>query len=187
MSDERSTRTSPALLNWAPAAVASVGVVVMAVLLVVFSHGVWWGPDPGQAPDAAARNVLREQVLAAAKTCIVRANTYKYTDLDGYERKALGCTTGDFTGTLRHTIDSLVKVNAPKIKASQTAQINLAGIEAVSPAGRQWTILVFGQLSVVNTNYPKGRTDPFGAEVTMDKVGSTWRMSNLKTVSTPVG
>lgn len=179
-------RTRPAVpgwLNWAPAAAASVGVVVLAVLLVVWSHGVWWGKDAGGSADSTA---LRERVLAAAKTCIVDANTYKYTALDSYERKALACTTGQFTDSFRHTIETLVKVRAPQLKASQTAQTNLAGLEAVSPDGRQWTILVFGQLSVVNTDYPKGRTDPFGAQVTMDKVNGRWLMSNETTVSSPV-
>jgi hypothetical protein len=176
----------PAWVNWAPAAVLTVGAAVMAVLLVVVSHGVWWGPADDAAPSAAKVNTTREQVLAAAKTCVATTNNYKYTDLAGYERKALACTTGHFTTVLRQTIESLVKVNAPKLKAAQTAQINRAGIEAVTPDGTQWTLIVFGQLSVVNSSYPKGRTDPFGAQVRMEKVKGKWLMSNLSTVSSPV-
>jgi hypothetical protein len=47
-------------------------------------------------------------------------------------------------------------------------------------------VLVFGQLSVVNSNEPKGRTDPFAAEVTMEKVHGKWLMSGLQTVATPL-
>jgi hypothetical protein len=177
---------APAWLNWAPAAVLSAGALVMAILVLVFSHGVWWGPDPEHPVSSQQANVIREQVLAAAKTCVATTNTYRYTDLDTYEAKALDCATGEFRDQLKTTIETLIKVNAPKLKSSQTAQINKGGIEAVSSSGRQWTILLFGQLTVVNTNDPKGRSDPFGAQVRMEKVNGEWLISGLSTVSTPV-
>lgn len=177
----------PDWLIWTPAAVASVGAVVMAVLLIVFSHGVWWGPDPTKVPGGAAANVTRDRVLAAAKTCVADANSYKYTDLAGFESKALACTTGVFTGHYKDIIDTVIKVNAPKLKASQTAQINKGGIEAVSADGTQWTILLFGQLTVTNANASAPRTDPFGAQVRMERVGGKWLISALTTVSNPTG
>lgn len=176
----------PTWLNWAPAAVLSAGALVMAVLLLVFSHGVWWGPDPKDVPSDKSAAVVRERVLAAAKTCVATANSYEYTDLDGYEAKALACTTGDFTSQLQSTIEQFVKVQAPNLKARQTAQINRGGIEAISPDGNQWTILLFGQLNVQNANYPKGRTDPFAAQVRMDKVNGKWLISALNNVSSPL-
>lgn len=176
----------PPWLNWAPAAVLSVGALVMAVLIIVFSHGVWWGPDPKSVPQDKSAAAVREQVLAAAKTCVATANTYRYTDLDGYETKALACTTGEFTSQLRDTIDRLIKVNAPRLKSAQTAQINRGGIEAVSDDGRQWTILLFGQLSVTNDQNKQPRTDPFAAQVRMDKVDGKWLIGALTTVSTPL-
>jgi len=160
--------------------------IVMAVLLVVFSHGVWWGPDPKAVPQDRSASVIREQVLAAAKTCVATTNTYQYTDLDTYETKALACATGEFSGQLRDTIERLIKVNAPKLKSSQTAQINLGGIESISADGNQWTILLFGQLSVTNTENKTPRTDPFAAQVRMDKVDGKWLISALTTVSSPL-
>jgi hypothetical protein len=176
----------PAWANWAPAAVLTAGALVVAVLLAVLSHGVWWGPDPGRAPSAAKVSQVRDQVQAAAKSCVAATNDYSYTALDAYETKALACTTGQFTGKLRNTIQNLVKKNAPALKAKQTTRINRSGIQSVTPDGKQWTILVFGQLSVVNANYPDGRTDPFGALVTMEKTSGKWLMANLDTVSSPV-
>jgi hypothetical protein len=176
----------PAWLNWAPAAVLTAGALVMAVLLAVFSHGVWWGPDPKSVPQDKSAAAVREQVLAAAKTCVATTNTYKYTDLEGYESKALACTTGEFTSQLRDTIDKVIKVNAPRLKSSQTAQINRGGIEAVTSDGKQWTVLLFGQLSVTNTENKQPRTDPFAAEVRMNKVDGKWLMGGLTTVSSPL-
>jgi hypothetical protein len=158
----------------------------MAILLVAFSHGVWWGPDPDAKPSAAKVAQNREQILAAAKSCVVAANDYDYRSLDAYETRALACTTGQLTAKLRTTIESLIKKNAPGIKARQTTQISRGGIETVTPDGAQWTLLLFGQLSVVNSNYPKGRTDPFGAQVRMEKVKGKWVMSDLTVVSSPV-
>jgi hypothetical protein len=168
----------PAWLRWAPAGVLTAGALVMAILLVTFSHGVWWAKTSG--------SVQREKVLAAAKTCVAASNSYKYTQLDAFETKALACATGTFRTQLRTTIEKLIKVNAPQLKASQTAQISRGGIETITKSGQQWTVLLFGQLAVTNTNYPKGRTDPFAAQVRMQKVGGKWLMSDLKTVSTPL-
>jgi hypothetical protein len=150
----------------------------MIALLLVFSHGVWWAKQSG--------SVEREKVLAAAKTCVVASNTYKYTQLDAFEKQALACATGQFRTQLKSTIEKLIKVNAPQLKAAQRASINRGGIEAVTSDGKQWTVLLFGQLAVTNTNYPQGRTDPFAAQVRMQKVSGAWVMSDLKTVSTPL-
>jgi hypothetical protein len=169
----------PGWLRWLPAEVLTAGAVIMAILMIVFSHGVWWGKANG--------NTVRQEMLAAAKTCVVKTNTYKYTDLPKYAAAVKQCTTGRLTGQINRTISSVIKKYAPTLKATQTAQISRGAIEAVSPEGKQWTVLVFGQLSVVNTNDPKGRTDPFAAQVQMEKVHGKWLMSGLTTVATPVG
>jgi hypothetical protein len=169
----------PAWLRWLPAELLTAGAVAMAILMIVFSHGVWWGRPDG--------NTVREEMLAAAKTCVAKTNTYKYTDLPKYSAAVKQCTTGRLTGQINRTISTVIKKYAPTLKATQTAQISRGAIEAVSPHGKQWTVLVFGQLSVVNSNDPKGRTDPFAAQVKMEKVHGKWLMSGLTTVATPVG
>jgi hypothetical protein len=170
----------PGWLRWAPTGILTAGVVAMAVILVVFSHGVWWARTSGQT--------VREQVLAAAKTCAAAENTYKYTALDSFEAKALRCTTGSFTGTVRHIIETVVKKNAPTLKASQTVQINTGGIESVTDGGHRWKVVLFGQLSATNVNSAKGSLpDPFAAEVIMQKAHGKWLMAGLNTISPPLG
>jgi hypothetical protein len=169
----------PGWLRWLPAEVLTAGAVVMAILMIVFSHGVWWGRPSG--------NSVREEMMAAAKTCVARTNTYKYTELPKYSKAVKDCTTGALTGQINKTIETVIKKYAPSLKATQTAQITRGAIEAVSAHGEQWTVLVFGTLSVVNTNDPKGRTDPFAAQVKMEKIHGKWLMSGLTTVATPVG
>jgi hypothetical protein len=167
----------PAWLRWAPAGFLSAAAVAMAIVLVVTSHGVWWGKQSGTA--------IRDQVLAAAKACVAKTNTYRYTSIDAYERAGLTCATGDFTSQFRDAVEKLVKKNAPTLKSVQSTQINTAAIESVTRGGH-WSVLIFGQIKVTNTNYPNGRTDPFGAVVQMTKVHGTWLISGLKTVSSPV-
>ncbi len=162
----------PEWLRWLPGALLSAGAIAMAVLLVVFSHGVWWAQ-----PSSAA---VRDRVLAAAKTCMTAINTYKYTDMDAYERKALACTTGAFTADLRQAIESIVKVRAPQLKASQTISVHDVGIESVS--GSHWTVLVFAQVDLKSTTYPKGSQTPYAAEVDLEKVGGTWLLSRETTL-----
>jgi hypothetical protein len=168
----------PGWLRWLPAEVLTAAALIMAVLMIVFSHGVWWAKSSG--------NHVREEMLAAAKTCTVKTNTYKYTALPAYSAAVKHCTTGRLTGQIDRTISTVIKKYAGPLKAVQTAQISRGAIESVSPHGKQWTVLVFGQLSVVNSNEPKGRTDPFAAEVTMEKVHGKWLMSGLQTVATPL-
>jgi hypothetical protein len=168
----------PGWLRWLPAEVLTAAALIMAVLMIVFSHGVWWATASG--------NHVREEMLAAAKTCTVKTNTYKYTELPAYSAAVKQCTTGRLTGQINRTITTVIKKYAGPLKAVQTAHISRGAIESVSPHGKQWTVLVFGQLSVTNSNEPKGRTDPFAAEVTMEKVHGKWLMSGLQTVATPL-
>lgn len=162
----------PEWLRWLPAAVVSAGAIAMAVILVVFSHGVWWAK-----PSSAA---VRDRVLAAAKTCMTAINTYKYTDMDTYERTALACTTGAFTADLRQAIESIVKVRAPQLKASQTISVHDVGIESVS--GSHWTVLVFAQVDLKSTTYPQGSQTPYAAEIDLEKVGGKWLVSRETTL-----
>jgi len=176
----------PAWLNWAPAGVLAAGCVVMAILITIFSHGVWWGPDRAAPPSRSAVAQQREQVMAAAKSCAVAANDYDYRSLAAYEKKALACTTGGLTSQLKQTIESLIMKNAPTLQAKQVTQITRGGIETVTPDGKQWTLLLFGQLSVVNAKEPNGRLDPFAAQVRMEKAHGKWVMSKLTVVSLPI-
>jgi hypothetical protein len=170
----------PAWLTWLPAGVLIAAAIAMAVVIGVVSHGVWWG----QRYDTPARtNPLREQVAAAAKTCLARTNSYDYRNLDAFEKAGLACTTGQESTQFRQAVQSIVKPNALKIKATQSAQINTTGIESVS--GTQWTLLVYGQLKVTNTSTPSGRVDPFAAEVRMDKDHGRWLIAQEKVVSQP--
>jgi hypothetical protein len=169
----------PGWLRWAPTGILSAGAVAMAVVLIVFSHGVWWARPAG--------STVREHVLAAAKTCTATTNTYTYTALDSFEAKALRCTTGAFTGKVRHTIESLIKKNAPRLKASQRVQINRGGIESVTDGGDRWKVILFGQLSATNVNNAKSSApDPFAVQVIMQKAHGKWLMADLNPISSPL-
>lgn len=188
--DEQSTDRPPApapaaaaapssRLRWLPALVLTLAALAMAAFFAVESHGVWWA-----RPSA---NAVRDQVLAAAKTCVVAANSYSYQDFDTAEQKGAACTTGPQTQRYRNAMNQL-KPKATKLKATQVAQVNAAGVAQISQDGSQWTVLVFGQLSVHATQTgPKGRIDPFGAVVRMDHVDGEWLMSSIEPISSQPG
>ncbi|MGI8761517.1 MAG: hypothetical protein ACR2LF_09560, partial [Jatrophihabitantaceae bacterium] len=166
--DWRSLR--PVWLRWAPAALAGVVAVALAVVCVVTSHGVWWA--------TSSTNVISErgQVLAAAKSCMATMNTYDYRKLPQSEAAGLACTTGKLTSQYQTAINTVIKPQAVKVQFTQTAQVNNAGVESVSPDGKQWVVLVFGQLATTNssTGSTTPRPDVFSARATMQKVGSKW-------------
>ena len=61
------------------------------------------------------------------------------------------------------------------------AQVNKAGISTISSDGKQWVVLIYGQLQITNTSTASGepRIDPVGGVVTMDKVGDKWLVGKV--------
>ncbi len=159
----------PGWLRWAPAAILAAGVIAMAVVVFVVSNGVW-----RNKPAPSAR---REQVLAAAKNCVATISTYKYTDLAAYKKKGLACSTGQFSKDFAKAVDTLIKPQAPKLKAVSTAQISNGGLQSVEDG--QWTVVVYGQVSVTNTSTPKGRVDPLAAVAQMEQRHGKWLIVKL--------
>jgi hypothetical protein len=177
----RATRSGGGLpVRWVPAGVLGLAVLALLVILVVAGHGVYWAkPDD----SAGAKMARQEQVLAAAKKCFAQINSYDYRKLDGLMTKDLACTTGTFTSDLRKTLDTQIVPLAPKLKATQTAQVNKAGVALVSRSGNQVVTLIYGQLAQTNATTAKQspRIDVVGAVVTVDKVGDQWLISKIDT------
>jgi hypothetical protein len=164
----------PAWLRWVPAAVLSVCAVAMIVIIAVAAHGVWYAK-----PSTSGQ---RDQVLAAAKRCTALANTYNYKTLPADEKRGLACTTGAWTTQYKQALTKIVIPSATQLKASQTVQINAAGIESVAGGGTQWTTIVYGQLTINQTG-AAARIDPFAAIVRLDKVKSTYLVSKIDLIT----
>jgi hypothetical protein len=167
-------------LRWLPALVLGAGVIALVVVVVIASHGVYWAKSDN---SEGARTARQEQVLAAAKKCFAQINTYDYRQLTGLVQRDTTCTTGTFTKDLSRALTSQIIPIAPRLKATQTAQVNRAGIASVSPDGRQVVILMYGQLSQTNSSTAKTspRIDVVGAVVTVNKVGDQWLISKVDT------
>ena len=166
----------PEWLRWAPAVVLSVCAVAMIVIIAVSAHGVWYAK-----PSTSAQ---RDQVLAAAKKCMAAANTYNYKTLAADEKRGLACTTGAWTTQYKSALEKIVKPTATKLKASQTVQINAAGVESVTGSGKQWTTIVYGQLTI-NQSGATPRIDRFAAIVRLDKVKSRYLVSKIDLITNP--
>lgn len=158
------------LLRWAPAAALTVALIVLAALVAVSTHGSRWDRPSGDA--------TRDQVLGAAKSCVVMTNSYTYDKLNAFEKKGLGCATGSFAAQFKNSVEKILKKQAPAVKQKQSLQVNTAGIIGVSD-NDQWDVLIYGQISVTNTSTTTARLDPFGAVAHLKKVGGSWRVSSL--------
>lgn len=176
VAEPKATRTSRARtgrapwLRWLPAGVAGAAVVALIVIGLIVSNGVWWGASGN---DTASK---RGQVLAAAKSCMATINTYDYRKLAQAEAAGAACTTGKLTSQYQTAMDKVIKPQATKIQFTQTAQINNAGTESVSKDGKQWVVLIIGQLATTNssTGTKTPRLDVFSARVTMQQVKGKW-------------
>jgi hypothetical protein len=165
---------------WAPAAVLGLAAVVLGVLCIVFAARGSSSSTSAAGTLTAADSALRQKVLAAAKGCVVRVNSYDYRTFAADEKQALQCTTGQYSKDFKKTFEGVIMKYGPKLHATQTAQIDTAGIEQVSSDGKQWTLLLFGQLTATNnTSATSGRVDPLAIKVTVQKVGSQWLIAKL--------
>jgi hypothetical protein len=163
-------------LRWIPAVVAGVLAAAMLVLCVWQSHGVWWGKQ--QHDD---RSQVRQQVLAAAKPCVAAIVSYDYRKLPASEKAGQACITGAFKADYTKAMETTVKTLAPQTKTVQVFQVAKAGIERVSPDGKQWVVLLYGQQQVTNSSTAKNkpRLDILNVEATMNKVGNKWLVSSI--------
>ncbi len=162
-------------LRWIPAIVAGVVAVTVLVLCVWQSHGVWWGKH-----QRDNRNQVRQEVLAAAKPCVAAIVSYDYRKLAVSEKAGQACITGAFKADYTRAMETTVRTLAPQSKTVQVFQIAKAGIERVSPDGKQWVILLYGQQQVTNST-TKGtpRLDILNVEATLTKVGNKWLVSSI--------
>lgn len=168
----------PTWLLWLPAAALAVVAVVFAVVIAVTAHGVWYAKP--------ATNAVRDQVLAAAKTCVAATNSYKWNTIAADERNGLTCTTGAWATNYRNAMDKILIPSSKTLKTTQTTSITTAGVQSVQSHGRVWKVLVFGQASVTSINQKTPRPDPFSAVVTMQKSGGKWKVADIDQVLKPI-
>jgi len=154
--------------------VLGVAALVLVVLIAIAGHGVYYAKT---GVSGKSRDNTQQAALAAAKSCIATINTYDYRTLSKNESAALACITGAFTAKMKTTYTKTLLPEAPVAKATQTAQINYAGIRSVSADGMQVQVLLYGQLAVTNVQTASSgapRYDVFGIVATMNKVGDRW-------------
>ncbi|HEV7193229.1 MAG TPA: hypothetical protein VGN35_08470 [Jatrophihabitantaceae bacterium] len=160
--------------------VASVAVAAVLGIGLWLSHGVWWA----KSSTDARRNTERQQVLAAAKTCTARILSYDYRTLAASEKAGQACATGQLKADYTKLMDTTVKQIAPQSNVVQVFQVEKAGVSSVSPDGKQWVIVVYGQQQVSSKTITSGpRLDISNAVVTLNKVGGQWLVSNMTTTS----
>jgi len=130
-------------------------------------------------PDTSGSGGERDRALAAAKSDVPLILSYNYARFDADVAKAEAQLTGraesDYTTAMAQTI----KPTAIKVKAVVQALTDGAGVESVSPDGRQVTVVVFGEQKVTNTTLSAPRTDLFRVRATLDLVGGHWLISKF--------
>lgn len=171
-------------LAWFPAAVLGTAAVLLIGILVWFSHGGYWDkPDTASGPKISTPSATeQEQVLAAAKTCFATLNSYDYRELPDALAAGLKCATGTFASDYKLAFQAQIEKLAPQVQAVQTAQVNKAGIVSISPDGKQWVILIYGQLQISNVSTQKSgspKINPVGGVLTMDHVGDKWLVGKV--------
>jgi len=130
-------------------------------------------------PSGAGSVGERDQALSAAKTETSLILSYSYTSFDADVAKAKAVLTGRAASDYATAMDKTIKPTAVKVKAVVQAQTDGAGVESVSPDGRQVTVVVFGEQKVTNSSLSAPRTDLFRVRATLDLVSGHWLVSKF--------
>lgn len=130
-------------------------------------------------PAKSGSSGERDRALAAAKTEVPLILSYNYASFDADVAKAKAELTGRAVTDYSTAMSQTIKPAAVKVKAVVQAQTDGAGVESVSPDGRQVTVVVFGEQKVTNTSLSAPRTDLFRVRATLDLVGGNWLVSKF--------
>jgi Mce-associated membrane protein len=164
-------------LRWIPAVIAGLALVAVLVVGVWQSHGVWWGKKLGDT-----RTEQQQRVLAAAKSCTAAILSYDYKRLDQTQAAAEACITGQFKQDYDQSFE-LVRTAAPEKSASQTFQIANGGVSDVSSDGKQWVVMLYGQIGYTDSTVKNGpRLDISTPIVTLTEVNGKWLVSKMDTI-----
>jgi Mce-associated membrane protein len=121
----------------------------------------------------------RDRALAAAKSEVPLILSYDYTSFDAGLAKAKAQLTGRAVTDYTTAMVQSIKPAAIKAKAVVQAQTDGAGVESVSPDGRQVTVVVLGEQKVTNSTLSAPRTDLFRVRATLDLVDGHWLISKF--------
>jgi hypothetical protein len=172
----RTDRQRPPIGTWLPAAILAVVLVALVVLDLSWLGGL---QHPG-GHQASTTSADREKLLSQAKTKVALVSSYNYQHIDADAKAAEAGMVEPFKGTYDKSIQTVIKPLAAQVKAIVTCSIQTAGITSVSGDGKQAVVLIYAQLSTENsTTNGQPRLDIATIQVTMNKQGSNWMISQL--------
>jgi Mce-associated membrane protein len=152
-----------------------VALVLLLVIVGLTAATVFFATR--SAKDSSTK--ARDEAVAAAKTYASYVMSYNYKSIDDDKARTLPHLTGQFRDDYSKSIDEVIKPQAPAQKAVVEGTVDSAGLESVSPNGKQITCLVVGSQKVTNISLTEPRTDPVRLRVTLDRVGKEWKISKL--------
>ena len=166
-----------------------IAVVVEAALVVAF--GTWLivelaGGSGGQRkanaiPQASSQtsvsDAFRASAMDTAKSYAIDFSTYDYQHLDQDFQTVTSHLAPSFKAQYSQTVASL-KAIVVQYKGSATATVQGVGLASISPT--QAVVLVFLDQKVTNTNLKAPRIDTNRLQITLERTGGTWLMSDLQ-------
>jgi Mce-associated membrane protein len=181
-----STGTSAGPRGWTPPGWLLVGLLV--VTLVLAGTAAWL---VRAAPsDTSVERALRT-AEAVAQTAVPRVFSYDYRHLDEDHDKAAAYLTDSYRtekGGYDDTFDSVIKTNAPELKAVVEAQFISSGVIRTGGGAeaddRVEVMVVFDQVTT-NRQFTEPRRSPAYAVVTMERVGDDWLIDDVEGPQVP--
>jgi Mce-associated membrane protein len=139
----------------------------------------------GKASATADEDNARHGALSAAARIARDVLSYDYRTIDGDISRARAETTGEFARQYASAVDGL-SAQAKQTQAIVQARVRDTGIVSATPD--RVVVLVFtDQVSILRAPgaaTPTTRVIPGTVQLTLNKVGDRWRVSQLSAVQT---
>ena len=161
---------------------------LLAATLVLAGSAVWLTRD--QPSDSSVEGALRT-AEGVAQTAVPTVFSYDYRHLDEDHDKASAYLTDEYrtkTGGYDDTFESVVQVNAPRLKTVVESEFISSGIIRTGGGDqaddRVEVLVVFDQLTT-NKQVTDPQRQPAYAVVTMEKVDGDWLVDDVRGPEVP--
>lgn len=151
-------------------------VALAVVTLLAVAGGAWHAQ---RAHLSAATAKARREALAAARTRVPDLLSYDRTSLDADLATALAQTTGRFTADYRRILSEVVQPTAKRRGISTRASVSAAGVVS---GGRDRVVVLVSLTQTSSARGGKPSLSGSRVEVTLERVGTAWKVAGLKPV-----
>jgi Mce-associated membrane protein len=175
----RLTRQRRRLLSAVLVEAAVIAGLVVWLVLALMSSSHERDRATAAKRHAATADELRNSAMASAREYAIDFSTYDYRHLDQDFQTVTSHLAPSFRAQYQQTVASL-KSLVVQYRGTATATVQGVGLASLDQARGTAVVLVFLDQKVTNSNLKAPRIDTNRLQITLQRTGSAWLMSDLQ-------